>query len=62
MTHLIVAKAIAAVSFAAIVFACGLLHRKLGAKAQVEEAEALLAAEFARLDEAASERGDDCKR
>jgi hypothetical protein len=51
MTHLVVAKALAAVSFAVLVFAGGLLHRKLGAKAQVEEAEALLAAEFARLEE-----------
>jgi hypothetical protein len=52
MMHLVVAKAIAAVSFAAIVFAGGLLHRKLGARAQAEEVEALLAAEFARLEEA----------
>jgi hypothetical protein len=57
MTHLVLAKAIAAVSFAVIVFAGGVLHRRLAAKAQAEEAEALLAAEFARLEEAASEPG-----
>ncbi|HEX3595303.1 MAG TPA: hypothetical protein VHU80_09385 [Polyangiaceae bacterium] len=50
MTLLVLARAIAAACFAALVAAGVLLHRKLGARARVEEAEALLAAEFARLE------------
>ena len=58
MTHLLVAKTIAAVSFAAIVVAGGFLHRALRAKAEEQEAEALLAAEFARLEETADARAE----
>ena len=50
MTPLLLARAIAAACFAALVTAGALLHRRLGARARVEEAEALLAAEFARLE------------
>ena len=44
------AKVIAAATFAALLSAGVLLYRRLGAKAQAEEAEALLDEEFARLD------------
>ena len=46
------ARLIAAVSFVVLLAAGSLLHRRLGARARAEEAEALLDAEFARLDTA----------
>jgi hypothetical protein len=50
------ARVIAAVSFVMLLAAGWLLHTWLGAQARAEEAEALLDAEFARLDKAESER------
>ena len=50
------ARVIAAASFIMLLAAGGLLYRRLGVRARAEEAEALLDAEFARLDKAESER------
>jgi hypothetical protein len=56
------AKAIAAVWFAMLVAGGGLLYRRLGARAQAEEAEALLDEEFARLERIESGEDRDTPR
>jgi hypothetical protein len=45
-----------------VLAAGGLLHRRLGVKAQAEEAEALLDAEFARLERDEAERREETSR
>jgi hypothetical protein len=47
---------IAGASFMVLLAAGGLLYRRLGVRAQAEEAEALLDAEFARLERGEAER------
>ena len=52
------ARVIAGVSFVGLLAGGGLLHRWLAVRARAEEAEALLDAEFARLDRAESEESE----
>ena len=50
------ARVIAGASFMGLLAAGGLLYRRLGVKAQAEEAEALLDAEFERLERSEADR------
>jgi len=52
------ARVIAGASFMVLLAAGGLLYRRLGVKAQAEEAEALLDAEFERLERSEAESRD----